>query len=373
MKVLKLRVEGFTCYYNPVELDFSELELFAITGPTGSGKSSLVDAIVFALYGRVPRLNTDFSSVISQGAQRMSVLLEFAVGERQFKVARRLQRNKGSQVILDELKSSSWEGIGSGVRQVNQKIAQLLGLDYDAFTRCIVLPQGAFEQFLQDSKGRQDILIRLLGLEILGDMQRHAAKKHEQTRENLQTIQTRLQEEFAEINGQSVDELKQKQSELEREINDYQEKIEDCRKSHQEAKRLFDLQRELTGYNNQYEEFLAYQPEIQRLEKKIALAQKIAPVLPQLQQYDVLESKMRQWQQKREGLEQRQRQWQRRYQETIERVRQAEKDYQRLQSSINAMKNCNRPANYKTNCKNCCIVGKSKRKFIGNNSYAAKK
>ena len=330
MKVLKLRIEGFTCYRKPVELDFSELELFAITGPTGSGKSSLVDAIVFALYGKIPRLNTDLSSVISQGAQRMSVLLEFTIGERQFKVARRLQRNRGSQVILDELKQGTWEGIGSGVRQANQKINSLLGLDYDAFTRCIVLPQGAFEQFLQDSKGRQDILIRLLGLEILGDMQRHAAKEHEHARESLENAQTRLREEFAEINGHSVDELKDRQSELEREINDYQEKIEDCRKSHQEAKRLFDLQQELAGYHRQYDALLASQPEIKRLEAKISLAQKIAPVLPQLQQYDVLESKVRQWRQKYEGLQQRQRQWQNRHQETSAVLCQAENDYRRL-------------------------------------------
>ena len=56
MRPLKLSIEGFTCFRRSQELDFSRLKLFAIAGPTGAGKSSILDAMMFALYGKVPRL-----------------------------------------------------------------------------------------------------------------------------------------------------------------------------------------------------------------------------------------------------------------------------------------------------------------------------
>lgn len=81
MRPLKLVLENFASYRGAsVELDFTELELFAIAGPTGAGKSTLLDAIFFALYGSVPRLGRRANEIISLGADRMSVLFNFRVG-----------------------------------------------------------------------------------------------------------------------------------------------------------------------------------------------------------------------------------------------------------------------------------------------------
>jgi len=216
LKVLKLKVEGFTCFRKPVEVDFSDLELFAITGPTGSGKSSLVDAILFALYGKIPRLGTDLSSLISQGMKNANVLLEFMMGNIKYKVARKSSLTKASQAILDECHEDTWQGVCSGVRQVNQKITKILGLDYEAFTRCIVLPQGEFAQFLEDSKERQEILIRLLDLEILGEMQKEASQKYEETKERMETLQRRLEEEFKGVNLENIHKIKEESQSLEK-------------------------------------------------------------------------------------------------------------------------------------------------------------
>ncbi len=131
LRILKLEIEGFTCYRKPIEIDFNDLELFAITGPTGSGKSSLVDAIIFALYGKVPRLTNEVSQLISQGMQKASILLEFSIGEQQYKIARSLHISKGSQAILDKWEENRWQGVVSGVRQANQQLLQILGLDYE--------------------------------------------------------------------------------------------------------------------------------------------------------------------------------------------------------------------------------------------------
>ena len=56
MRPLRLSIEGFSAYRNRVDIDFTDVDYFSLSGPTGSGKSSLIDAMVFALYGRIPRL-----------------------------------------------------------------------------------------------------------------------------------------------------------------------------------------------------------------------------------------------------------------------------------------------------------------------------
>ena len=88
MRPHKLTLEGFTSFREKLELDFAGLDLFAITGPTGAGKSSLIDAIVFALYGQVPRVGDDYKQLISHGAERLSVMLEFGVGKERYRIAR---------------------------------------------------------------------------------------------------------------------------------------------------------------------------------------------------------------------------------------------------------------------------------------------
>ena len=73
MRPVRLEVKGFTAYRESQVLDFEDLDLFAITGPTGSGKSSLLDAVTYALYGRAPRIGNRAGLLIAQGQPRLAV------------------------------------------------------------------------------------------------------------------------------------------------------------------------------------------------------------------------------------------------------------------------------------------------------------
>ncbi len=90
MRPLELEVEGFTAFRERTTVDFRDAELFALSGPTGAGKSSVIDAITFALYGSVARYGDRrlVSPLISQGKVEARVRLDFAVGDERYRVAR---------------------------------------------------------------------------------------------------------------------------------------------------------------------------------------------------------------------------------------------------------------------------------------------
>ena len=165
MRPLRLSLEGFTSFRHRTELDLEGLDLFAVTGPTGVGKSSLIDALVFALYGQVPRVGKEFRQLINQNAGRLAVRLDFAVGERRYRVARVAKPSGATQVRLEQLQGDGTLPLADRVREVDGQIQAIVGLDYDAFTRAVVLPQGEFASFLKGRpEERRAILVALLRL-----------------------------------------------------------------------------------------------------------------------------------------------------------------------------------------------------------------
>ncbi|HMQ27850.1 MAG TPA: AAA family ATPase, partial [Acidimicrobiales bacterium] len=90
MRPLELEVEGFTAFRDRTTVEFRDADLFALSGPTGAGKSSVIDALTFALYGSVARYGDRrlVSPLISQGKVEARVRLDFALGEQAFRVAR---------------------------------------------------------------------------------------------------------------------------------------------------------------------------------------------------------------------------------------------------------------------------------------------
>lgn len=199
MKPLKLILEGLTAFRRRSEIDFRSLRLFAITGPTGSGKSSLLDAITLALYGEVERVGRRIDDLISHGASRLVVQLEFEVSGRAFRVARSRRRGGGGEAILEELSGGKPRFLASGVRAVDHQIGELIGLSYDAFVQAAILPQGAFARFLRsEPKRRREILRQLLRLQRYKRMQELASLKRRALEQRCRDLEMRLAEDYAE-------------------------------------------------------------------------------------------------------------------------------------------------------------------------------
>jgi exonuclease SbcC len=183
MRPVLLDLHGFASFREPTRVDFADAEFFALVGPTGSGKSTVIDAMTFALYGSVPRWGRKnmVSLALSPTVARGTVKLVFDVSGQRYVVARELRRmgSQGSQVnqraaslerLADPagLAASGEETVplAKDLAGVNEAVERLLGLSYEDFIQCVVLPQGQFADFLHAKPAeRQEILLRLLGAE----------------------------------------------------------------------------------------------------------------------------------------------------------------------------------------------------------------
>jgi len=169
MRPLRLEIAGFSAFREPVEVDFADVDYFALVGPTGAGKSSLIDALTFALYGSIPRLpKSAVLPVISQGKAEMRVRFDFAVGDREYTAVRVVRKLAEDRATTKEARLEYGDTVLAGDADgVTTEVERLLGLGFDEFTRCVVLPQGDFARFMHDKPAdRQNLLVKLLDLDI---------------------------------------------------------------------------------------------------------------------------------------------------------------------------------------------------------------
>lgn len=167
MRPRRLEMEGFLAYRRRTTVDFDDADLFVLSGPTGAGKSSVIDAMIFALYGTIPRLDDRrvVEPVISVRSARARVALSFTVAGEEYRVARMVERRKSGATTTEARLERGEEVLASGAGEVTEAVGELLGLGFDHFTRAVVLPQGAFARFLLDQpRERQGLLRALLDL-----------------------------------------------------------------------------------------------------------------------------------------------------------------------------------------------------------------
>lgn len=202
MRPIRLEVQGLTAYHRPVEIDFTDLDLFAITGPTGAGKSSLVDAITYALFGQVPRVGRSVRELISQGEDKLRVTLEFSVNGDRYRIFRESGRKSQRPPQLERFdpEVNDWrpEEV-ERVKDTNEFIERLLRMDYEAFIRSVLLPQGEFQEFLAgDRDQRRKVLDGLLQLGVYARMGQIANAMASRNSERADDIARRLETELAD-------------------------------------------------------------------------------------------------------------------------------------------------------------------------------
>ncbi|MGO8961129.1 MAG: AAA family ATPase [Streptosporangiaceae bacterium] len=197
MRPLRLLLDGFGTYRHATEIDFADVEFFALVGPTGSGKSTVIDALCFALYGTVPRWGNEnaIGFALAPSANSCQVQLVFELAGERYVAARSLVRDKRGQVTtkaarlerldasvpadapLGEIVQASVEQLADGA-QVKARVQHLLGLSYEHFTQSVLLPQGGFSEFLRATPAnRQRLLVELLAFGVYKEIGQRARER----------------------------------------------------------------------------------------------------------------------------------------------------------------------------------------------------
>ncbi len=216
---ITLVLEGFLSYKERVEIDFSSFDLACITGENGAGKSSILDGITWALFGRARKQD---ESIINLESARAEVSLVFQYEGNQYQIIRSNPQGKTKQVefYLYKDEDQSWVPITEKtLRETDQKIIEILRLDYDSFTNASFLLQGEADQFTQQNPAaRKRILSQILGLEIWEAYRDRAARRRRDTEGDLNLLEGRIQEitsELAEEEGRK-EQLKGLEAEISR-------------------------------------------------------------------------------------------------------------------------------------------------------------
>jgi len=217
MRPIRLELSGFTAFRDPVEIAFDDAAYFAFVGPTGSGKSSLIDAMTFALYGSVPRLDRrSVHPVITQGQLEARVRFDFGVGDEEYTAVRVVRKTAAGASTKECRLEREGEVLAGDPDGLTAEVERILGLSYDHFIKCVVLPQGAFAQFLHDKPAdRGDLLVKLLDLGVYEQMQQRAGVRAADADKHAEHLKRRLDEELAFATPEAKTELQQRLSALE--------------------------------------------------------------------------------------------------------------------------------------------------------------
>lgn len=182
-------MSGLRSYQRRQEIVFPK-GLFAITGQTGSGKSSILEAMVFALYGASTFDGGGGRALLSDGCQEMNVSFEFEVQHQRYLVRRGLT----AKTAFHELVGPDQQVLADKAAEVNRLLGDLMGLDREDFLKTVVLPQGAFQSFLHSTPAkRSDLLKSLLQLGLLDDMATIVSEQKAGLQEELNRLLARQQ------------------------------------------------------------------------------------------------------------------------------------------------------------------------------------
>lgn len=164
MRPLELTIEGFRSYRGPVTFDWRGRRLVGIVGPIGSGKSSVLDAVAFALYGKTPGVGNATRSLIHQLCDEAHVALTFQVDGDVWKAVRAPKRRgqSGHQLLRLASDGPGAESIETVTQEtlVNARVEQLLGLDFQTFCRSVLLAQNRFSDFLKATRTERDRVLK---------------------------------------------------------------------------------------------------------------------------------------------------------------------------------------------------------------------
>ncbi|MFL0195111.1 AAA family ATPase [Clostridium sp. WILCCON 0269] len=296
MKPIKLKIKGLNSFIDTQEINFEKLTdigLFGIFGPTGSGKSTILDGITLALYGELARKSSNF---MNTNCKNLNVSFEFQISGieiKRYKVEREFKRDPKTEAVKSKsarIIDTTYEPekiLEEGSRGVTQSCTEILGLGIDDFTRTVVLPQGKFSEFLKlEGKERRNMLERLFNLQKYGDeLSFKLSKKLKQEKDKANILQGQLKE-YEDINNYTLNEKTDNLSQIKKEYDTCIEELTDLENKFAEYSELWNLQDELKQQLIKQKILREKEPEIYENKRKLVLAESSLKIKPYIDNYE---------------------------------------------------------------------------------------
>ena len=288
MRPKLLEIEGLQSYTDIQRIDFEalgETGLFGIFGPTGSGKSTILDAITFALYGRIKRAENGTQGIIHSKLNTAKVSYTFELakdGERKtYRIERTYQRKKNSPnacvpkvARIIEITDEGEIPLCDKAMEVSYFVRDLLGLGNEDFTRAVVLPQNSFQEFLLlNNKDRRGMLERIFYLEEYGkQLIDKLGRKMAKLKSRVDMLSGELMG-YADASDEALEEAYNAMKNALEERNRVEKELKLQETQFHEAKEVWDLVTELKEFVRKEEQHAASKDNIavkrQQLEKAV--------------------------------------------------------------------------------------------------------
>ena len=292
MKPSKLVIEGINSFRERQEIDFEKLmqsRLFGIFGNTGSGKSSILDGITLALYGRMNRTSdkSDFvNSMMLSGMVDYSFSIRLNGKDCKYRVKRIFslkptRESKDAKAELYEITPQGEVMIEKDVSRVNAKLNEIIGLTFDEFKKCVALPQGEFATFIKSSRGERIGLIgKLFDLSKYGSdgIYKKVRRRMEELSGNVSVLQGKI-ETFLDASEESVNSLKEENNKITKELERISKEIKEKEGYITDNRVLFDKYNEKEKLEREEKNLLSLKEEIENKKQAIERSDKSKEVI----------------------------------------------------------------------------------------------
>ncbi len=286
----RVELEGFLCYKQKETISFGGASLWLLAGLNGSGKSSIFDAVTYALFGHHRGGNRDAHELINKDSDRATVEFEFALDGEYYKIKRTLQRTRQGRArptrqVFHRIPEGKWEAVEDTQLDAgfDEWVNQHIGLSYETFTSSVLLLQGKAEKLLDSTaKGRFEVLAGIVDLERYDRLHRRADEQRKELEGRVKSLTGRLNA-VPEVPPLLLIEAESRIADAAQARQQTQEEVERWQGLEFQAQRWADLQGRLGEARHRLrlaETLLADAPAI---EKAVERLRELGAVLPQLQ------------------------------------------------------------------------------------------
>ncbi|CAN2252726.1 exonuclease subunit SbcC [Bacillus vallismortis] len=296
MKPIALSIKGLHSFREEQTIDFEGLSgagVFGIFGPTGSGKSSILDAMTLALYGKVERAANNTHGILNHAEDTLSVSFTFALQTNHqisYKVERVFKRTDEMKVKTAlcrfiEIKDEHTV-LADKAGEVNKRVEELLGLTIDDFTRAVVLPQGKFAEFLS-LKGaeRRHMLQRLFHLEQYGDRLVKKLRRQAQEANARKNEMLAEQSGLGEASSEAVEQAEKALEQAEAQLETMKKNRDQAKERFTEHQEIWNVQKEQSAYEEEKRRLEEEQPHVDSMQKRLLKAETAAALKPYADRY----------------------------------------------------------------------------------------